>query len=278
MILLVLSACVLDRTGQSASAAYERELALASARADTLESSAGEVERRVAQLEEVMRYRGQQEAVRLENLEQVTDEVRRIRGKIETLEYEAGVAAQQQAVVDDDTAFRLAYLELRVASLEKQLGLEAPPPPIEGAATETLDDGEVVLADAEDPAEIELPETPAELLATAEEHLVAGRPKVARVMLEKYLAEYPGDEKVIEARYRHAETYFNDADYPRAILLFEEVVTGDPKSPWAPWAMVRQGECFSKMGQDAEATLFWQDVVARYPKTQAAKEAKELLK
>ena len=274
---LLLLACVLDRTGQSATAAYERELALASARADTLESSAGEVERRVAQLEEVMRYRGQQEAVRLENLEQVTDEVRRIRGKIETLEYEAGVAAQDRAVLDDDVAFRLEYLELRVASLEEQLGLEAPPPPIDGAATDVEEDGEVVLVDAEEPLEVELPTSPEELLSTAEQHLVDGRPKVARVMLEKFLKEHPDHEKATEARYRYAETFFNAEDYPRAILLFEEVVTGDPKSPWAPWAMVRQGECFKRMGQDAEAALFWQDVIARYPKTQAAKDAKELL-
>jgi len=275
---LLLLACVLDRTGQSATAAYERELALASARAETLETSASEVERRVAQLEEVMRYRGQQEAVRLENLEQVTDEVRRIRGKIETLEYDAGVTAQERAVLDDDIAFRLEYLELRVQSLESQLGLEAPAPPIEGAATETTEGGEVLLVDAEEPAEVELPDSPDELLAVAEEHLVAGRPKVARVMLEKFLKDHEDHEKATEARYRYAETYFNAEDYPRAILLFEEVVTADPKSPWAPWAMVRQGECFKSMGQDAEATLFWQDVVARYPKTQAAKDAKELLK
>ncbi|HJN77962.1 MAG TPA: tetratricopeptide repeat protein [Myxococcota bacterium] len=277
-MLLLLSACVLDRTGQSATAAYERELALASARADTLESSTSEVERRVGQLEEVMRYKGQQEAVRLENLEQVTDEVRRIRGKIETLEYDAGVTAQERAVLDDDVAFRLEYLELRVASLEKQLGLEPPPPPIDGAATDLRDDGEVVLVDSEDPVEVEFPAGAEELLAEAEAHLVGGRPKIARVMIEKFLRDYPEHEKATEARYRYAETHFNEEDYPRAILLFEEVVTSDPKSPWAPWAMVRQGECFQRMGQDAEATLFWQDVIARYPKTQAAKDAKELLK
>lgn len=276
MILLVL-ACVLDRTGQSATAAYERELALQTARADTLESSAQEVETRVDQLEEVMRYRGQQEAVRMDNLEQVTAEVRRIRGKIETIEHEAGVSAQDRAALDDDVRFRLEYLELRVASLEEQLGLTAPPPPIDGGTT-VAEDGEIELVDGGDPVEVELPEGPDDLLAKAEEHLVGGKPKVARVLLEKFLADHGSHEKANEARYRYAETYFNEGDYARAILLFEEVVTADAKSPWSPWAMVRQGECFSKMGQDAEADLFWQDVVARYPKSQAAKDAKELLK
>lgn len=276
MILLLL-ACVLDRTGQSATAAYERELALQTARSDTLQSSAREVETRVDQLEEVIRYRGQQEAVRMDDLEAVTAEVRRIRGKIETIEHEAGVAGQERAALDDDVRFRLEYLELRVASLEEQLGLTAPAPPIEGGTTLT-DEGEVELVDGGEPVEVVLPEGADELLAKAEEHLVDGKPKVARVLLEKFLADFSSHESANEARYRYAESYFNEGDYARAILLFEEVVTSDAKSPWSPWAMVRQGECFQKMGQDAEATLFWQDVVARYPKSQAAKDAKELLK
>jgi TolA-binding protein len=41
--------------------------------------------------------------------------------------------------------------------------------------------------------------------------------------------------------------------------------------------MLRQGECFAAMGKTKEAKLFWADVVAKYPKSKAAKEAKELL-
>ena len=45
-------------------------------------------------------------------------------------------------------------------------------------------------------------------------------------------------------------------------------------STWAPWSMLRQGECFESMGKKDEAKLFWQDVVRKYPKSKAAKEAK----
>ncbi|MEY3210155.1 MAG: hypothetical protein RIT28_636 [Pseudomonadota bacterium] len=41
--------------------------------------------------------------------------------------------------------------------------------------------------------------------------------------------------------------------------------------------MVRQGECFKAMGNNDAAKLFWEDVVAKYPKSKAAKEAKTLL-
>jgi tol-pal system protein YbgF len=276
MLLLVTLACVLDRTGQSATAAYERELALQTARTDAMAQTSDQVERRVEQLEEVMRYRGQQEALRLESAEQIGAEVRRIRGKIETMEHEAASVAEERAALDDDLQFRLDYAELRVSAVESTLGLKPPPAPIHGG-TEVGEDGEVTLIDGGEPLEVELPQGAEALLAAAEEHLVAGRHKVARVLLDKFLAEHEGDERASEARYRLAETYYNGGDYAQAILKFEDVVTGDPQSGWAPWAMVRQGECFSEMGQAAEAELFWQDVVARYPRSDAAKDAKKLL-
>ena len=276
MWMFVTLACVLDRTGQSASAAYERELALQTARSDAMAQTADQVERRVEQLEEVMRYRGQQEAVRLESVEQIGNEVRRIRGKIETMEHQASSSREERAVLDDDLQFRLVYAELRLQHIESTLGLKPPPAPV-NAGTQVADDGEVILVDGGDPVEIQLPEGAEALLDAAEEHLVAGRHKVARVLLEKFLADHPGDERVSEAQYRLAETFYNGGDYAQAILKFEDVVTGDPKSGWAPWAMVRQGECFSEMGQADEAELFWQDVVARYPRSDAAKDAKKLL-
>jgi TolA-binding protein len=67
---LGLSACVLDRTGQSASEIYRRELALTGARVANLESQYDKVEARVAQLEELSRARGQEEILKMETLDQ----------------------------------------------------------------------------------------------------------------------------------------------------------------------------------------------------------------
>lgn len=277
MTLLLLLACVLDRTGQSATAAYERELALQTTRAQALEQEAVTLQARVDQLEEINRYRGRQEAAKQENLDQIRADVARLRGAVEESEHNEALAAEDRAALDADVQFRLEYLELRVSELEDTLGLDTPEPPSDAPDTQVQNNGEVVLTDQGPPQEVELPQGPEELLAGAEAHLTEGRPKVARVLLQKLLDDHSTHERVPEARYRLAETYFNEGNYQRAILAFEEVVSLHPDSKWAPWAMIRQGECFELLGQRAEAELFWSDVIDRYPKSKAAGDAKALL-
>lgn len=275
MIFLAL-ACVLDRTGQSATSAYERELALQATYSQALESEAERVRLRVDQLEEINRYRGQQEAEKLENLDQVQDELQRLRGILEEEQFKAQQAADDRLALDEDTAFRIEYLELRVSTLERSLGLEAPQPPDQGSGVVVDPGGEVQLL-PDPPVEVELGASPAELIKRAEEALAKDQPGVARALLTRMLKESPSDPLAAKARYRLAESWFNEGQYQRAILAFEEVVSKHPKTDWAPWAMVRQGECFEKLGQEEEARLFWQDVVDRYPKSQAAADAKGLL-
>lgn len=274
---LLLLACVLDRTGQSASANYERELALAQTRTQELESQNDNLEGRIDQLEEVNRYRGQQEARKLENMDQVQQEVQRLRGSVEELEHRIETGEEADLAWEEDITFRLTYAEDRLAALETTLGLEPPDPDDGSEPTEVKPDGEVVLKDDAEPTEVELPTTPDDLLAEAESHMLEDRPGVARVYYQKFLSEHGEHDRAAEAAYRLAETWFNQGDYKKAILKFEDVVTGHGSSQWAPWAMVRQGECFKLLGKTAEAELFWQDVVDRYPKTKAAKEAKSLL-
>ena len=46
------------------------------------------------------------------------------------------------------------------------------------------------------------------------------------------------------------------------------------QSPFKPWAMYRQGECFEGMEQSENAKIFYEDVIQKYPKSKAATEAK----
>lgn len=287
LFLLMSAGCVLDRTGQSASYAYERELAVQKSRAEELERVNDELERRLSQLEEVTRYRGQQEAAKMENLDQVRVEVQRLRGEVELARHDRETGGQEAEAFRQDAEFRTTYLEARVAELEKALGLTPPPPPesgtkgaavVEGGASgpTVSGEGEVKLPEGE-PQEVGSASGPDELLALAEENLRDGKPKVARAVLERFIRENPDHERLLEAKYRLAESYFNEGEYQQAVLRFEDVVQGGGTSPWVAWSMVRQGECFKAMGKDAEAQIFWEDVVARFPRSKAAKEAKEFL-
>ena len=279
---LVLPACVLDRTGTSATSGLERELALRDARVAELERLEGDSSRRIQQLEEVIRYRGQQEAEKLENIDQVREMVGSLSGDVEVLRHELENTSELGDSFREDTDFRLTWLELRVEALEENLGLRPPPPPEreEGDASAEDraggDEGDTG-RERDEGGDAEVPTDPEDLLALAKEHLAEGRPRAARSVLERFVAAYGDHELADEAYYRLAESYYNNGEYQQAILPFQDVVDRFGDTGWAAWAMVRQGECFRELGKDAEADLFWEDVVRLYPRSKAAEEAERLL-
>ena len=287
---LALGGCVLDRTGKSASEAWHREMLLQRTRTDNLEAQFTEVETRVDQLEELTRARGQEEILRMETLDQVRTEVANIRGEVEVISHDVVRRVDESAARADDAAFRLQWLEDRANQLEKSLGLKPTAAPVLAVATPGTDGGADSTepgdsgeepdsgadAGATEPAAEEVTE-PAAMLTLANEHLAAGRHKAADAVLQRFLELHPKDEKVSEARYRLAEAAFNGGEYQSAVLRFQEVIDRHKDSPWAPWAMLRQGECFDKQGQAENARLFYEDVVRIWPKSKAAKEARERL-
>jgi len=115
------------------------------------------------------------------------------------------------------------------------------------------------------------------LIASAQEHLSAGHEASAEVQLDRFLELYPDHERVPEALYRKAEAAYNEANYSGAVLRFQVVVDDHRDSPWAPWAMLRQGECFAAQDQNDNARLFYEDVVRLWPRTSAAEEARTKL-
>ena len=130
LALALLGAPALAGSNKAANAEFVRQVTVASARVAQVEQALLEAEARVEQLEEVVRLRGQQEAERLENLDQVNAEINRLRGQIE----------EQQFVVDDLKAMmeqtlesnevRMLHAELRLAQIEEFLKIEPPPVPV----------------------------------------------------------------------------------------------------------------------------------------------------
>jgi len=284
---LLASGCVLDRTGQSASETWHREMLLQRTRTDNLEAQFSDLEGRVDQLEELTRARGQDEIMRMETLDQLRTEVANLRGDMEVLNHDVGAKVDDSQARARDAAFRLQWLEDRTNQVEKSLGLKPTPPPVVDTDTETTDGGAVPADGGSDsgqatpPADggavTEEPQAvtePAAMIKLAEEHLAAGRNKAAEAVLKRFIDLHPDDPKVAEVKYRYAEAAFNDKQYQAAVLRFQEVIDTYKDSPWAPWAMLRQGECFDQQGQKENAKLFYEDVVRIWPKSKAAKEAR----
>lgn len=300
LIALLAGGCVLDRTGQSATEAYRRELLVQASRLDNLDSLMDKADARLSQLEEVTRARGQEEILKMESMDQIRQEVSRLRGDLEVLSHnvdQSGTTAKSSA---EDAQFRLAWLELRAEQVEKSLGLKAPPPPkldaaaavegagaggalnaaqgaVEAAAGGGAEGGATAVEGVSTAPVEELPADADGLMKLAEEHLAAGRNPAAEAVLNRFLKEFPENARVPEAKYRLAEAAFNAKDFTGAVLRFQAVIDQHRDSAWAPWAMLRQGECFDAQGQAANAKLFYEDTIRLYPKSKAAKEAKQKL-
>ena len=285
VVALALSGCVLDRTGQSASEIYRRELALQGARVSNLEKEFDDVEARVGQLEELNRARGQEEILKMETLDQVRGEVARMRGEVEVMQHDFDQVSLDGFARDEDATFRLTWLEARADQLEKSLGLKTPPAPKPPEAaqptppTPDTDTGATTPPDSATPPESTQVEVtdPDAMMKLAEENLANGHEKVAEAILTRFIEAWPDNKRVTEAMYRRAESYYNSKDYSAAVLKFQEVIDRDKKSAWAAWAMLRQGECFDQQGQHDNARLFYEDVVRMWPKSPAAKEARAKL-
>jgi tol-pal system protein YbgF len=277
MLILLLS-CVLDRTGQSASEAMRREIAVQGVRLSNVEAALQDAERRVAQLEELQRDRGQEEIQKMETVDELRSEVARLRGDVETLLHDTTSSGQSLSKILEDAEWRVTWLESRAAQLEKTLGVKPPPPPErapeEGAGSGS---GSGVGAEIAAAAADEGVTDPDAMMKLAEDHLAAGNEQAAAAVLQRFIRDNPKSPRLAEAKYRYAEAAFNAKDYKAAVLRFQDVIDAHKTSVWASWAMLRQGECFEEQGQAANAKLFYEDVIRLWPKSSAAKEAKQKL-
>jgi tol-pal system protein YbgF len=279
------SGCVLDRTGQSATETYRRELALHGARLTNLEEELDEAAQRVGNLEQLNRARGQEEVLKMETLEQVRGEIYRLRGEMEELRFSYDRSSTAGTAYQQDAAFRLAWLEARADQLETKAKLTTPPPPDmpagDGAAP--VDDDGAASASAAPapqgaataPSQSSDPDT---LITQAEQQLAQGDEPGAEATLDRFLSLFSDHKRAAEARYRRAEASFNDKQYAQAVLRFQEVIDKHKSSQWAAWAMLRQGESFDAQGQPDNARLFYEDVIRYWPKSKAATDARARLK
>lgn len=296
---LICSGCMIDRTGQSATSQLAHASAQQSHRLEAAEALVKRLGGRLTEIEEVISYRGEQEEIELENLEGIEMEFRRIRNQVETLQRGSTQGASETMAFRADADARLIEAIARLGSLEQSLGLsgaqvslpvstEVKDSPVPEPATKVSPDEEPPTVDATleivEPAreEARLEENQEAVqagpLVLAEQALTDGKPRIARAVLERAMRESEGSSKEPEFLYRYAETWFAEGLYEQAGLRYQKVVDLASDSSWSAWAMVRQGECFQKLGNADGARFFWEDVIRQYPDSEASKLAESLLK
>jgi len=263
-------------------AEYARQVTTVQMRSAELEDLLAEARDRLSQLEEALRAQGQSEADRAQSLDAVSADLTALRGRVEVLEFKWNEL--QAALASDRLASerRMLHAEARLRQVEGALGLRPPPPPTDAELGLTSSEGGAASASAPPPAPApesggaELPADAAGRLDVAIEAMKQSRPLVARAILKRTIDELGGAPELDEVRYRYAETFFNAGEYARSVSEFQSVVTHHPKSEWACWSYLRQGEAFDKLGKSGKP--FYQGATeGACARSAAAKEAKKKL-
>ena len=210
-----------------------------------------------ARLQRVERVVTNQSLLEMANrIDALQAELRTMRGEIEVLQNTSeGGKSQSRALYGD--------LEKRVAALE------------------TL--GGVAASTGSSPAGSALPAQPA---AGGEQAAYdaafsalkgADYPK-AIAGFKGFVATYPDSALASNAQYWLGEAYYVNHDYPNAITAFQQVTAKWPDSRKAPDAAVKIGFTQSALGKNGDARVTLEDVVHKYPGTEAAQLASERLK
>jgi tol-pal system protein YbgF len=213
-----------------------------------------DLDARVQRIERVMTNQSLLEMA--QRIDALQAELRTMRGEVELLQNQSEGGKQQSRSLYGD-------LEKRLAALETLGGVGAglaPPssssaPPVMSAAG-----GEQASYDAAFNA----------LKGSDYPRAING--------FKGFLASYPGSALASNAQYWLGEAYYVTRDYQNAITAFQRVTTDWPESRKAPDALVKVGFTQSALGRNGDARVTLEDVVRRYPGTEAATLATDRLK
>ena len=226
---------------------------------DPVQIRMNDIDTRLQRIERVMTNQSLLEMA--QRIDALQAELRTMRGEVELLQNESqGGKAQSRSLYGD--------LEKRLAALETLGGVgagsvapasSAAGAPATGSAA-PVTGGEQASYDAAFSA----------LKGADYQRAISG--------FRNFVATYPNSALASNAQYWLGEAYYVNKEYQNAIAAFQKVTADWPDSRKAPDAMVKIGFTQSAMGRNGDARVTLEEVVRRYPGTEAAQLATERLK
>lgn len=188
-------------------------------------------------------------------IEQLRQEIARMRGQIEVLTYELDAAQKRQKDFYVD-------LDNRMRKMEESQAAAAAQPPAEG-----------------EPPQAARPDPAAESrdYEAALNLLKGGKYKEAGAAFEAFLAAYPESQYQPSASYWAGSAYFQARNLPKASEHFERILVRWPGDIRAPDAMLGLANCKQDGGDPKGARKTLESLVTKYPNTPAAQMAKQRL-
>jgi tol-pal system protein YbgF len=123
-------------------------------------------------------------------------------------------------------------------------------------------------------ADIPRPADKKEFFGLAFSKQKAGEVAAARALYVDFIRKFPRDELSGEAHFQLAESYFAEDKCPEALPEYGQLVKSFPNSKSMPTALLHSADCFARLKNVEAAQAALDQVIKRYPGTDAAKKAK----
>lgn len=118
--------------------------------------------------------------------------------------------------------------------------------------------------------------SPTEVYLQAFGDYASGRYQAAVHGFETFLQRFPNNSYASNAQFWLADCYFNQQQYPLAILEFERVLADYQNAPKNPDALLKIAIANLQLGATDEARQAIDTLTQRYPKSTATQKAQEL--
>lgn len=197
-------------------------------------------------------------------IEKLREEIRNLRGQVETLGNNIeGVAKRQRDMYVD--------LDQRLRRFEQPGAAIAPTP---GAAAPAA--GAAAVAEAPKPASttagVSVEEN--ETYERAQGQRRIGNYQGAITAFQAFIAKYPKSTLAPRAQYWIGDSHFNLRDFKNAIASQQKLVAAYPDSSSVPDALLNMASAQLEAGDNPAARKTMDGLIARYPSSEAAEKAR----
>ena len=113
--------------------------------------------------------------------------------------------------------------------------------------------------------------TPRSLYDAAYGDLTRGNHGLALMGFQEVLSQFPDSELADNAQYWIGETYYDQADYEKALEEFRRVPANFPTGDKVPAALLKAGFSLQALGHKRDACAAYRDLVDRFPGSEEAR-------
>ena len=200
------------------------------------------------------------------NLDSIRADFQILSGRFEEARHLSDKALNSNRAFLEIAEGRLASIETRLAKLEEDVKAQGEILSGMKGSAASLKEGDERGSEA----------SAKELYKSALDLIRAGKTKESRDLFKLYLRNYPEGALANNAQFWIGESYYNEKEYEKAIVEYDDVVKKYPSGGKVPAALLKQGMAFRKMKDYKTGNAILNKLIKEHPGSEETIVAKKL--